>query len=127
MGLFTSMEAHTTSLSLSKRLKELGVKQESQFYWDKEGELFQPMKFIEDNQYIECSAFLSSELGELLPDLVGYRLRASTRHFKKWEVYYEGKHHPYVDSDYPTFRATTECEARGLMLEYLINNKIITL
>lgn len=68
------LENHVTSLELSKRLKELGVKQESLFYWvDKKGWALQDRKPIYCNiETCECveisylSAFLASELGEVL-------------------------------------------------------------
>ncbi len=66
-----NIEDQVCSLELSKRLKELGIKQESYFIWAKNNliprlsihnldkhELFEP--------YI-CAAFTVAELGEMLP------------------------------------------------------------
>ena len=70
-----NIEQHVTNLKLSKRLKELGVPQNSYLKW------FSPNSIIGDdrshfvtNDYgtgwgheVICSAFLASELGEMLP------------------------------------------------------------
>jgi len=64
-----NIEQHVTSLELSKRLKELGVQRESAFYWAKwTGE--PPCVCYTGGGYtgvMQCSAFLASELGEMLP------------------------------------------------------------
>jgi len=61
-------EKHVTSLKLSKKLKELGVKQESEFYWDSKRKklYFGKKEWFEKVDYI-YSAPLSSELDEILP------------------------------------------------------------
>lgn len=64
---------HVTSLEVSKKLKDLGVKQDSFFYWH-DGKLTWVGKVIswgyqesfEPNKK-SISAFLVSELGEMLP------------------------------------------------------------
>lgn len=69
------IESHVTSYNLSKILKELGVKQESIFYWwDEDGS---KTSYILVNRYEigtdenkDYSAFLASELGELLPYVI---------------------------------------------------------
>lgn len=71
------IEKHFTSLELSKKLKELGVPQKSEFYWlrgadPKEGIWTIVHKQIMevggyDERNLPTSAFLSSELGEMLP------------------------------------------------------------
>lgn len=74
-----NIEAHVTSLSLSRKLKELGLNQQSLFYWVTNGclpngEDFYLLKHypsgIESKDYDEdsfYSSFLASELGEMLP------------------------------------------------------------
>lgn len=79
-----NIESQVTSLELSKKLKDLGVKQDSLFYWYKN-----PIKIIDDTFFIEYeesinvniyrdypdpiklySAYSASELLELLPDKI---------------------------------------------------------
>lgn len=105
------------SLDLAKRLKELGVKQDSLFYW------FEcPVK----NEWIignpnrdweNYSAFTVAELGKLLPDeFYSYRLS------NKWRTNKIMSMHVTID--------ITEANSRALMLidlfTYdLINNEVI--
>ncbi len=100
------LEQQVTSLEISKKLKSLGVKQESLFYYTRRafnaitGEsrfelqmLFHNLSSIPD-YYI--SAYTSAELGVLLP----------------------------VNCDFG-IREQNEAEARGKMLILLIENKLI--
>jgi len=89
-------EQQLTSLELSKKLKELGVKQESLYYWlkswlksegEKEYRLFQPSlpkgrENLLGAGYDMHSAFTVAELGELLP---AHQLEIRKGH-KGWEV-----------------------------------------
>ena len=127
------MEKHVVNLELSKKLKELGVKQESEFYWI----------IGEDNGLIynknlngECSgiasAFLSSELGELFPG----RLRLEDADY--WFRTAKSKDGDYFDVRYHRFsninmhekvlhweQSETEANARAKMLIHLIETKLI--
>jgi len=75
------LSQQVTSLELSKRLKELGVKQVSLFYWydtTSEGGVEVEPKYnndvlgyhIEKYPQLYHSAFTVSELGEMLPKLI---------------------------------------------------------
>jgi hypothetical protein len=78
--LYTSthmkLEQQVTSLELSKQLKELGVKQESVFWWnvlfnsgETELENFQRYKTSDGSPCDDSiSAFTVAELGEMLPE-----------------------------------------------------------
>lgn len=126
------LEQQVCSLDLAKRLKELGVKQESLFYWsnccsckkdftiecslwhnDQTGEWDDGHKLEESEPLY--SAFTVSELGEMLPE------GTTTR--KGWGI----------DTDYVMFNneadkicsACTEADARAKMLIYLLENKLI--
>lgn len=57
------IEKHVTSLEWSKKLKELGVKQKSIFYYDDKDELHYGKSI-----FSKTSAFLSSELDAVLPE-----------------------------------------------------------
>lgn len=60
------------SIDLSKRLKELGVKQESYFYWAANGNNGDQWEVHHFNQSYssDYSAFSAAELGELLPNKI---------------------------------------------------------
>src|SRR5438093_6486732 len=72
------------SLQLARRLKELGVEQQSLFYWVKEvttqgdNYLIAYLYGVNDTKRrfinIQCSAFTVAELGEMLPRLANYRI-----------------------------------------------------
>lgn len=61
------IEQHVTSLSLSKKLHELGVRRESLFYWIVNTR--KPVVVFREDTFSEgiIPAYLSSELGEMLP------------------------------------------------------------
>jgi len=117
------LEDQVCSLELAKRLKELGVKQESAFSWmECSGDTslqFCPIKHWADgnrdiNPYVEvCRAFTVAELGEMLPPLT-----QSTRSDQSgmWLCYFE------ID-----FIATeeTEANARAKVLVFLIEKGIV--
>ncbi len=109
----------TTSLALSKRLKAFGVPQTSTFWYhympdvkDYMPELYFPQGLHGDK---DIATFLSCEIGELLPD---YAVTMRTK---------DGWTAQIVGSDNMAFGwIDTEAEARGLLLEYLIQQGIIT-
>jgi hypothetical protein len=131
-----SLEKQCVSLELAKRLKELGVKQESLFHW-------QPWMYGGDKMVIveegaedwsdegeSYSAFTVAELGEMLRhrvgDLLGYdvngfQFRPDARgHTVYWWNYVKGDFNHFE-------RADTEADARAKMLIYLVENGFITL
>lgn len=73
-----NLEDQVTSLELSKRLKELGIKQESYFQWATDigknffvyNEESYPIYADYPKPTIICSAFTASELGEILPNRI---------------------------------------------------------
>jgi hypothetical protein len=117
MQLKRQLKRQLTSLELSKVLKDLGVKQESLFYWHNpfNDDYWEPT--ASKRAYIEkknvnpenYSAFTVSELGEML----------------RWENLYifgtpkELLHH--IDGK------NTEADARAKMLIYLLEKKMVTL
>lgn len=127
------MEKHVTSLELSKKLKELGVPQKSYFYWCshtsyKKGtglikeysvipKSSSTVKYSNEHNNIVYSAFLSSELGEMLPE--------NTNTFKEPV----GKKEWVCTRNEPremiSRRADAEANARAKMLIYLIENKLL--
>lgn len=125
-----TLEKQVCSLELAKKLKELGVKQESLFYWvttkptdikpttiEWEGDI----EWIRENishTYIteQVSAFTVAELGEMLPSY--------TRTTKVDVNYFVSNCESLTDVNADGF---TEADARAKMLVYLIENKLITL
>lgn len=118
------LEDQVVSLELAKKLKELGVKQESLFWWHEcqrpeDGHVW---SYIENYYRIDTdrafeevvAAFTVAELGEMLPPG-----RKSWRYTDfdgcKWMCEQVGHHE----------EAATEADARAKMLIYLIENKLV--
>ncbi len=127
-----TLEQQVCSLELAKRLKELGVKQESLFYWSEQLRKvisreqflsYEPYDFekLQDDSFREAvdrtySAFTVAELGEML----GSRINSITYYSNLKKYCWEKETKPvYVNSD-------TEADARAKMLIYLLENKLIT-
>jgi hypothetical protein len=124
-----NIKKQVCSLKLAKQLKELGVKQESLFYWSldffthisgkkvkEESLMYKPIRQW-PKDYIKkflIPAFTCAELGEMLPE--------DARTEKKWkDKCYQfrgfwGGHE---------FWSKTEANARAKMLIYLLKNKLI--
>lgn len=114
------LESQVCSLELAKRLKELGVKQESLFYWHHEnGKDY--VSYADPSfclcPYEKISAFTVAELGELLPagmlssrakDNTGWYIQVITP-VDKWNIMYA---------------CETEADARAKMLIYLSGNNL---
>jgi hypothetical protein len=123
------LEQQVTSLELSKRLKELGVKQASLFwYWGTKEEFETGKGFagplMEKHRSLEnLSAYTVAELGEMLPkNFPSYRCdwgmsSEPLKNYMCWRA--DGL-------DTREYFGTTEAEARGRMLEYLIKNGLLT-
>lgn len=121
------IENHVTSLSLSKQLKEAGCPQISEFYhilvWGRwfVDRVKNPSDYDNDNI---CSAYLSSELGELLPHIIKapygdeYREQIVNVYKRKDDwlasagLFYEEL-------------AKNECEAKAEMLLHLIKQGLV--
>jgi hypothetical protein len=135
------IEEQVTNLKISKKLKDLGVKQNSLFYWE-----HQPLtsKTNEANYHIvfgkypnyderyHISAFTSSELGEMFITNFGITTyialpKYRSSYNKPWVVYYDGNSYGHIPPQerYLKFSGETEVEARGLMIEYLLEEKLI--
>lgn len=139
------LEQQVTSLEISKRLKELGVKQESLFYWSRVNYDKVLWEILRDGGYISkigeeevphFSAFTVAELGEMLPceitppDVMGEKQKTRNVQFDFWEEqvndFYQIKRVYRVSVGSIQFKADTEADARGKMLIYLLENKLIT-
>lgn len=116
-----NIESQVCSLELAKKLRELGVKQESYLYWklDPFGGSDEPYLVAYNSRYmtsageIIASAFTVAELGEMLPSYTKtwrwHDLDKGGREY--WNCESE-KHHAQEN-------AATEADARAKMLVYL--------
>ena len=137
-----NLEQQVCSLELAKKLKELGVKQESIFWWDLDGETVTHSQEFDEMPYITgvdprdrrrrvfvknanrfISAFTVAELGEMLLEKYG-----TVRMFGKFRGFHvrDGSEDGEFIADTGT-DANTEADARAKMLIYLLENKVITL
>lgn len=131
------LENQVISLDLAKRLKELGVKQGSFWYWCKiailtghqESVSHEWQLLARGGQGLEySSAFTVAELGEMLPEELVIDGEWSTfletaKAEKAWHVYYHNDDMPRtLHLEY----ADSESDARAKMLIYLIENKLVT-
>lgn len=134
------LEQEVCSLELAKRLKELGVKQESYFFYrhnekgnyelcEDEGE-FCHHKIIPEEHGI--SAFTVAELGELLP---WYIESGFLKHPKKWlkiekwgnvdgSTEWNVNYYNEFIGDIIAKIDSTEADARAKMLIYLLENNL---
>lgn len=116
------LEEQVCGLELAKKLKELGVKQESIFYWrdlQNVGWRVTPHDQTEHRAYDSVSAFTVAELGEMLRidnSMLAHPTSIGCYWGKKWCFYEWGK---------LLAKADTEADARAKMLIYLLENKII--
>lgn len=141
-----NLDHQVCSLDLAKRLKELGVKQESHFKWhildpnfgvgklkvklytEQEWNDYAEDNLPEDAHEEFYSAFTAAELGEMLPAEVDVRGRCmfiSERNgiVSNWGVGYRRE----GNISFPLYEMSdTEADARALMLAYLIEHGIIT-
>lgn len=116
------LEQQVCSLELAKKLKELGVKQESLFWYERvkvagKNEWLKDWTLAFNNNskpYSEAyilSAFTVAELGQILPDKILYELY----HDHLWQINAYGQ----------KIIVDTEADARAKMLIYLLENKLI--
>lgn len=130
------LESQVVSLPLAKRLKELGVKQESIFWWLHEPEI---NDYTISNSFgsfdvgweKECAAFTVAELGEMLPDeikvgRITYGLTITKEGLDGWRADYLGSEYGEPDTAFDdAFNGQTEAEARAHMLIYLIEKGMV--
>lgn len=127
------LENQVVSLNLAKKLKELGAKQESLFYWTDgmkyNGDydlvyLHAPMVKEGGGPIDTVSAFTATELGEAL-SLLGYvALPLYNPELDKW-VHYGLGSEPSVLGFGTMISASHEVDSRAEMLIYLLENNLI--
>ena len=132
------LEKQVTSFELSKQLESLGVKQDSQWYWEKRTFLLKAPDWLKNNNdicLVDCdcekkenwkyysfeyySAFTVAELGEMLPDWADFTQKHYNSTSKEtWYRCYTKKGITLIDD----FK---EADARARMLIHLIENKLM--
>jgi Fe-S oxidoreductase len=119
------LEDQVVSLELAKRLKELGVEQESLFYWTHCPRgidlVHQRSRMKKALSKYDFAAFTVAELGEMLPTRVNkskYDMLMSRREGRRWFAYYTDQKTPVVSDE-------SEANARARLLIYLLENKLM--
>lgn len=128
------LEKQVCSLKLAKRLKELGVRQESLFYWVRyqyKDWLLEYQTPIHHGEELlsSFSAFTCSELGEMLPAQLPFTKNSVFLEIDKddggnWELSYS---EPMERCFVNPIKAKTEANVRAKMLCHLLENKLIDL
>jgi len=132
------LEQQVVNLELAQKLKELGVEQESLFYyvrldlkhWEiEQGVEEYSLDYIPNktNKITDISAFTVAELGEMLPNKIIVSVGCEYDLFIGilglcWQIMYS-RH----DGTYYETTDKNEANARAEMLIYLLENKLITL
>lgn len=134
------LEQQTTTLETSRRLKELGVTQSSLFYWRVGGAFGEPQTTVlvpESDMYVlktangaynYISAYTASEVGMWLPEYIGddpeeqYALIICKGDHGGWAVVYKWDNIIECMEEHDSLS-----EAMGLMLIYLLENKIVSI
>lgn len=126
------LEQQVVSLDLAKRLKELGVKQESYFAWVTVNGNVKPM--YDDGYWNSkiAAAFTVAELGEMLPDTIAYGNTFGLEYSRRDGA--DGSQHMVAYTPISAVVSSlafvndigTEADARTKMLIYLIRNKLVT-
>lgn len=130
------LEDQVCSLELAKRLKELGVKQESLFKWIHDGNGFRVHSLMLEPypaNWIVADAFTVAELGEILPGFIHgflYGLKCWKTDFQECSYSINYKHtNTEVDPENGWLIATivekTEANSRAKMLIHLIEKGIV--
>lgn len=144
------LEDQVVSLELAKKLKELGVKQDSLFGWfllkEKAKKLHEdkdwgiaPMFRLNDEAYKVrgfmvgkeiISAFTAVELGEMLPTYIEVDGDRAWRTFNRvgyWEISYTHTRLNESKVKTPVFQSHSEADLRAQMLIYLIDHGLLKL
>lgn len=137
------IEFQVTNLELSKRLKELGIKQQSLFFWEWFNDSCYGVKYFpytlvpgDANEFKIYSAFTASELSHYLP--YSYQKNGTSHYIETMACILNGEYHTICESHWYEVKRDSiaicgdqfdgegnEANARARMLIYLIENKFI--
>lgn len=119
------IEDQVCSLELAKRLKELGVKQDSLFCWH-DDTILEYLPSDIRNEKVCIAAFTVAELGEMLPEsykseFISKSRLAIYKHHYGYYICYEGlDYEGWKKIMTIEFKEETEANARAKMLIWLI-------
>jgi len=135
------LEDQVCSLEVARKLKALGVKQESFWSWydtidrddgprlNRSDENCPVCTLPKQNWEEKISAFTAAELGEMLPEQAGpgfFREKMIDIPTSRYEVFYADSFtERIVLPQDQSIRAATEADARAKMLIYLIENNLL--
>lgn len=122
------LEQQVVSLEVAKKLKELGVKQESYFSWDlRDNTLWRTDSFGKFE--LQVCTFTVAELGEILPDAIAsWKYTDADDDEDDIDIWTCIKYLKHEHSKYEHLvNAPTEADCRAKMLIYLLENKLIKL
>lgn len=129
------LEEQVVSLELAKKLKELGVKQESAFYWEVNLQNKWTLFLVDDfspRMHPNAAAFTVAELGEVMPAKYYTQKNGdyvNAKNFKWMGKSFESSGDgSFEESEMVSLTMTgsdTEANARAKMLIYLIEQKIV--
>lgn len=129
-----TLENQVVSLELSKKLKELGVRQESLFFRVKtlaaDGWFYRMWNEKMLAEVESVSAFTVAELGEMLPFELGSRFLSIHEDVRGgWDIYYEKNSLGAIVSilQMEVIWGDTLADALAKMLIYLLENNLITI
>lgn len=133
-----TLESQVVSLPLAKRLKELGVKQESIFFhrgvsnntrpepenWFYSWSILPSVQAMIENARTQIyAAFTVAELGDMLPKQRYWTSICLDTH--RWR-FAEFDEDGLAEDNRTSFVADTEADARAAMLIYLLENNLMT-
>jgi len=138
------LEDQACSLELAKKLKELGVVQDSLWYWEEYRDDWMDLratpKLVQgyhtdkeqrDGNAVESStyysAFTVAELGEMLKDgmVKSYHPGGSGGELAWCSIYFVGEGRGIAGDATVSQHGATEAEARAKILIYLIENQLV--
>lgn len=122
-----TLEQQVVSLPLAKRLKELGVKQESVFYWSLTKGHYMLRYMGKATKGIEYARFRVSGISAFTVAELGVLLRSTVWVIVSRPIYNQWGAYAPMCEEWKEHYADTEADARAKMLIYLIENKLITL
>lgn len=134
------LEKQVCSYKYAKKLKELGIEQDSYWWWVAIGndprliESYEYQNF-KDKRDTDYSAFTAVELGELLPHSINIKFkngkpRKYNHHWRSWRAgnksWWNIAYSACNSYESLFQKADTEADARAKMLIYLLEQGIIT-
>ena len=139
------LENQVTNLELSKKLKDIGVKQESVWYWYEATKLASAKNEMQEIKYWTLarsplmakeiySAFTVAKLGERLPNYVSTSNCGGGRNAERVDYLVcsnQNSREAWIAKDtkevnWVSFRDRNEANARAKLLIYILENKLIT-